>query len=642
MAASAKGIKAGRAFVEIGTDNSKLTKGLRQAQQKLQTWGAGIAKIGGAMFAGGAAVMAPLMAAVNSFTSKGDAMAKMADRTGASVEALSGLGHAAEQSGASLEDVEKSIRKMQQNLVDAANGSKTATDALNALGLSAADLEGLSPDEQFKAIAEKISQIEDPAQRTAAALDIFGKSGANLMPLLRTGADGINELIQEAEDLGYIISTEDAQAAAKLGDVLANLWKSVQAGVFAIGASLAPLLTDMAERMMTIGTAALKWVQDNRELVVTIFKVAAGVMAAGAAITAIGIAFIGAGAAIGGVIAVGAVVATIFKAIAAAVLFVLSPVGLVVTALVGLGAWFLYSSGLGRKALDWLMAKFGELWKAVKPAFDAIKNAMKAGEFKKAAEVLWTGINLVWTAGVAKLETMWLQFKNSFLDIWDTVASALAKTWINLVAVLDGIWNSFVNAIGPSIISAVASALRMAVKLREAFDPTFGKNEALAANMAIFGAEAAATVEVKKDRSGEIEARRQEQLGSVDQMNEFGRSEREKAFAAAMAENAAEIAKAQAEFDQAIAEANAAGKEPPKKKGSPRTEDQLRSVGAGFRTAGSVLQAGQTETMSAIFKAMSGGGKGMDEKQLEALNRIAKEQARTRESYEKNLPEVIG
>ena len=161
----------------------------------------------------------------------GDALDKMSLRTGVSAEALSELGFAAEQAGADLETLENGLKFMQRSLVDAAKGSATAQQALSLLGLSVADLAGLSPDQQFKALADRLSQVTDPALRTALAMEIFGRAGTKLLPLLSSGAAGIEELQQQARSLGLTVSTQTAKEAAELNDTLNILWRVVKQGV---------------------------------------------------------------------------------------------------------------------------------------------------------------------------------------------------------------------------------------------------------------------------------------------------------------------------------------------------------------------------------------------------------------------------
>ena len=117
----------------------------------------------------------------------------------------------------------------------------------------------LSPDQQFKLIADRLSRIEDPTLKAAMAMKVFGKSGTQLLPLMAGGAKGIEELQQRARELGLTISKEDADAATLFGDTLDDLWKSIKAGVFAIGAALAPMLTDLIAKAIKFVVAAANW-----------------------------------------------------------------------------------------------------------------------------------------------------------------------------------------------------------------------------------------------------------------------------------------------------------------------------------------------------------------------------------------------
>lgn len=174
-------VKAGSAYVELTTNNSKLMRGLADAQKRLQAFGASTRMAGLKLLASGTALGAPILASAKMFSDVGDQIQKMALRTGTSTEALSTLGFAAEQSGADLVSLEKGLLRMQRTLGDAASGNQTALESLAELGLTASQLSSMTPDEQFKTLAEAIKGIEDPALRTAAAMKIFGKGGAALM-----------------------------------------------------------------------------------------------------------------------------------------------------------------------------------------------------------------------------------------------------------------------------------------------------------------------------------------------------------------------------------------------------------------------------------------------------------------------------
>ena len=353
MAANTRGIRAGRAFVELGVSD-KLSAGLRRAQKRLKAFGDGVRVVGTRLAAIGAAGLAPLAASVRSFAKAGDTLDKMSKRTGVSVEALSELGFAAEQSGADLQTLEAGVRVMQRTLNDAERGLATAKDAMAELGLSADALRGLSPEQQFKTLAEALSRIEDPSKRAAVAMQIFGRAGTRLLPLIEGGADSIEALQEQARSLGLTISTEAAAEAALLTDTLNILWRTVRQGVFVVGSALAPAVTRLAEATSRVVVSVTAWIKANRAVVVAAAKVATIVALVGLTLTAAGLGISVLAAAFGGL-------ATLVTAAGAALGALLSPIGLVVAAVVGLGVAVVRYTSLGGQALGWLMDRFGEL-----------------------------------------------------------------------------------------------------------------------------------------------------------------------------------------------------------------------------------------------------------------------------------------
>lgn len=181
--ASAGGIRAGRAYVELTADDSKLAAGLRSAQRKLQAFGSSVRSIGTQVAAAGAAILAPLALMTKRFADTGDALTEMAQRTGVPVQTLSELGYAAGLSGSSLEDVEASVRILQKRLGDLGADAPAATEALAALGLKADDLAAAGPAGAVQAVAAALAGIADPGKRAALAVSVLGTAGAQLAPI---------------------------------------------------------------------------------------------------------------------------------------------------------------------------------------------------------------------------------------------------------------------------------------------------------------------------------------------------------------------------------------------------------------------------------------------------------------------------
>lgn len=418
---TARGVRAGRAFVEVGVDD-RLTAGLRKAQQRLRAFGAAAAKVGGGLTAVGSVASGLFGIAAREAGAFGDTLDKMALRTGVSVEALSQLKFAAEQSGSDIGTLEKGIRRMATTVRNAERGLSTATESLSALGLSVEDLEGLTPDQQFVRIAEGLSQVEDATRRAAIAQEVFGRAGAQLLPLLMGGADGIGALTAEADALGLTFSRADATAGAAFTDAMNRLRQTLIATRNEIGAALLPSVTSMIERVREVAGGVREWVEENRGLAVTIAKVATGAAVAGVALLGIaGTAFLVAGA-IGGLVSVIGLAATAFAALKAAVVAIGAPV-IALGALFGAaGSLVTRSLGLWGSAAEGARAAFGSLRETAVTAFGEIVASLRAGDIRGALAQLKAAVK---AAGVQIAAT----FTGFFGDAVDRVRLEFVTLW---------------------------------------------------------------------------------------------------------------------------------------------------------------------------------------------------------------------
>ncbi len=190
---------------------------------------AGGAKVAGVAFGGLAAVgVAGLTKLVSAQLKSSDEMQKLGLRIGVGTETLSRWKFAAEQSGTTLDKIVTGQQRFSRVLLDAEQGMQSATDTLDALGLTYEELRALSPEQQFAALAEAISKVDDPSRRLALAQEALGRSGAELLPLLSGGADGLFELGKQAEATGNILDQDTADAAARTNDAMNRLTTKVK------------------------------------------------------------------------------------------------------------------------------------------------------------------------------------------------------------------------------------------------------------------------------------------------------------------------------------------------------------------------------------------------------------------------------
>lgn len=446
MAANAGAIRAGRAFVELFADDSKLVRGLRAASGKLKAWGSTVTGMGVKLMAGGAAIVGPMLAAAKTFMSAGDALDKMSGRVGVSVEFLSALGHAADLGGSNLEAMENGIRRIQRAAYEASMGTKSYAEAFETLGVQVRGADGqLKGTEQlFMEVAAALSQVENETKRAALAQELFGRSGTALLPMLKGGKAGLLGVMEEAKKLGLVMSTEDATAAAELTDAWTRLTSGAKMAVVQIGAALAPALQTAADWMRQFIRPVIDWIKANRALIATAFKIAVGVTAAGAAFVGVGTALTVAGVAVGGF-------ATAISTVASLLGVLLSPIGLAVAAIAGV----VYYSGAAGKALEWLADRFEDLREFAAKAWGGISDAIAAGDISLAFEIVWASIRLVWAKGVAWIKETW----QGFMIIWSDITTGIASFMIDAVAAIKTAWveglawiENKINAWGASIM----------------------------------------------------------------------------------------------------------------------------------------------------------------------------------------------
>lgn len=436
--ATAAGVRAGRAFVELSADSSKLNQALRSAQKRLQSFGRGAAQMGAGIAAAGAAIVGPLMQITSGFVSSGDKLNKMALRTGVAVEALSELEFAAEQTGTGLDTMEKGLAGLSRTFFQAKRGSGAAVDALKEIGLTVKDLDGLKPDEQFNLIADGLTKLSDASMKGAVSQQIFGRAGRQLLPMLSGAKGGIEALRKEARELGRQVSTEDAQSAADLADAwnrIKSVWTAVKTQV---GAALAPALTEISGLVLNIIQGSVDWMKENRHLVKMIAAVGAALMAGGAAISAFGGLLIFAGFALGGLI-------TIMGVVGSAIGLILSPLGLITIAVGGAIAAFVKLTSAGEQMANGVSRIFafaGRQIETFKDVVGGIGDALRAGNLELAFEIAMTGVELVWNEALGALS-----------GAWDGFLPGLVEAFAGAMGTISDIWREMQHAITKGILT---------------------------------------------------------------------------------------------------------------------------------------------------------------------------------------------
>lgn len=189
-----------------------------------------------------------------------DEAGKTAQKLGITTEAVQELGYAAKLSDVSQEELNMSLFRFSRQLQDVDKAGSPVRDTLKALGVSAKDLKGESLDQNLEVIADAFAKMPDGPKKAALAMDLFGKSGTRLIPLLNSGKEGIVDLRNEAAELGIVVDTETAKKFEEFNDQqtkLSETWRGIKTQV----------VTALLPSLMHIVEAVQEWIDTNRELI---------------------------------------------------------------------------------------------------------------------------------------------------------------------------------------------------------------------------------------------------------------------------------------------------------------------------------------------------------------------------------------
>lgn len=251
--ATGQGIRAGKAFVEFVLDDKRF-------KRELHSLRGAMLKVGAVGLAATAPIIAGFTGAAAAFANSGSELHDMSKQMGISVEMLSEMKYAAEQSGTSLRALSLAARQLQKK--------------------------GISPARFFE-VAESVAAIEDPVKRAQLAMERFGaRSGTSLLPML----EDLPQLRAQFKLLGIGMSTQNAAAADALGDAFGDAKAQFTALINQVGAAIAGPLTDFLVRSQGVLAWTIEFIKQNPVLVQGIASLTAGIAAASVAALGLGAA----------------------------------------------------------------------------------------------------------------------------------------------------------------------------------------------------------------------------------------------------------------------------------------------------------------------------------------------------------------
>lgn len=421
------------------------------------------------MLGASAAVGGSILAVGKSTADYAGDMYDMARGAGIGVEAFQKLAYAGRMSGVETEKLSASLVKFDRMVAEATGGNKTYMQTFEDLGIKIKDSAGnlRQPNEIFEDVADIFHNTEDGIGKTALAVELFGKSGADLIPMLNDGKAGLKAFYAEAERLGLALSNEMIAKGDAFSDQLENIGEQVKGVKLQLGAALIPALSAATEKISKVIDKITKWVQENPELAATIGNIA---MTTGKWIAILGTAAIAIGSvafiilqfrkafrAMSDAVTIGisifknikntflvvdkamkgytktqklATVATkLFnKALKAnpilTIISLIIALGAVVYSVIKIAAWF-------KKLWDAIVGIFKAAWEAIKKVWSTVTGWFSNlwGGIKAGAGKAWEGIKNTINKAREGVQKAWGSVKGWFSNLWGNVKSGISNAW---------------------------------------------------------------------------------------------------------------------------------------------------------------------------------------------------------------------
>jgi hypothetical protein len=236
------------------------------------------------------------VSAVASFVAQmedlGTQTVRMAAMLGVSTAQAQQLGFIAKATGGDTESLALSMERLQVNLQKAQSGAGPAAQALQALGLSAKSLIGLPLEEQLNRIADAVSKFADGGNKTAIVMDLFGRNGAQMIPILDKGRAGFEELRDGALAAGIVMSKETVDGLDRAGTAAVTLGASITGLGEAIVGRFSKQLIEAADSLTTFTADLSALVQTGHLGEVMLAELGSGARMAAANFASIGKVFL--------------------------------------------------------------------------------------------------------------------------------------------------------------------------------------------------------------------------------------------------------------------------------------------------------------------------------------------------------------
>lgn len=242
----------GRILIDSNEAENSISKTGSKAKELAGHLGNGIktaAKWGAALVAGAGSAGAALMSVANKAAESADEVDKMSQKIGLSKEGFQEWRYAMGQSGVDISVMQNGMKTLTNLMDSASKGNKTAAAAFKSLGVSIYDSNGALKDQEsmMREVIMTLAGMEDSTERAKLSTQLFGRAGTELEPLLNSGAEGIQDLMDRAHELGLVMSDEAVSAGVVFGDTLADVKDSLGMVGTQIGVNVMPMIQTLLD-----------------------------------------------------------------------------------------------------------------------------------------------------------------------------------------------------------------------------------------------------------------------------------------------------------------------------------------------------------------------------------------------------------
>lgn len=245
---------------------------LSDSQVLMGTWAvAGVAAV--------AAITDKLFDLTKAVADYGDNIDKMSQKLGLSTDAYQKWDYVLKLAGGDIDSMAGGFKKMTDTLADARNGSENAIAQFTALGISMEEIQNLNQEEMFERVVYALQGVEDETQKAAAANDIFGRSGQQMLPLLNQTEEATRSLMEQTEEFGLVMSEDSVKASAHFNDSITLIQESLAATGRSLGETLMPIFQGFLDwviehmpQIQNIATTVFSAIGTAIELLTPVFE----------------------------------------------------------------------------------------------------------------------------------------------------------------------------------------------------------------------------------------------------------------------------------------------------------------------------------------------------------------------------------